>query len=84
MLQSHTLLIALWVAKCVAFGGEDFQLNKGPDMVSLSDAAARDILLPDTVANFTEWIGESNELAASGLRPRQLQCVNTGYCMSLR
>ncbi|WZH49364.1 uncharacterized protein QYS62_010563 [Fusarium acuminatum] len=39
MLQSRTLSIALWVAKCVAFGGEDFQLNKAPDMVSLSDAA---------------------------------------------
>lgn len=84
MLQSRTLSIALWVSKCVAFGGEDFQLNKAPDMVSLSDAAARDILLPDTVANFTEWIGGSNELAASGLHPRQLQCANTGYCMPLR
>jgi hypothetical protein len=67
----------------VAFGGEDFQLNKGPDMVSLSDAAERDILLPDTVANFTEWIGGSSELAAFGLHPRQLECVNSGYCMAL-
>ncbi|KAG5664925.1 hypothetical protein KAF25_008659 [Fusarium avenaceum] len=82
MLQSRTLSIALWASKCVAFGGEDFQLNKAPDMVSLSEAAARDILLPDTVANFTEWIGGSNELAAFGLRPRQLQCANTGYSVS--
>ncbi|KAF4448674.1 hypothetical protein F53441_7927 [Fusarium austroafricanum] len=76
MLPYLVLPLALWAEQSVAFGGEDFQLNTGLNMVSLSDAAVKDVLLPDSVANFTEWIGGNSELESFGLRPRQRQCVN--------
>ncbi|KAF9764198.1 hypothetical protein IL306_002872 [Fusarium sp. DS 682] len=50
-------------------------------MVSLADAKVNDIFLPESIDNFTEWIGGGSELQSFGLHPRQRQCVNAGYCM---
>jgi hypothetical protein len=78
--------LALWVSKGAASGSQlfhdTFQLNKLPDMVSLADAKLKDIVLPDSIADFTEWIGGNAEPQAFGLQPRQQQCVDAGYCMA--
>ncbi|KAF5969742.1 hypothetical protein FBULB1_10062 [Fusarium bulbicola] len=76
--------LALWVSRGTASGSQlfhdTFQLNELPDMVSLSDAKMKDIVLPDSLSDFTEWIGGVAEPQAFGLQPRQRQCVDAGYC----
>ncbi|KAF4345830.1 platelet endothelial aggregation receptor 1 [Fusarium beomiforme] len=79
MMFNYLFLPTILVGQTVAFGGETFQLNMLPDMVSLADAKVNDIVLPESIADFTEWIKGSNELQAFGLRPRQRQCVDAGY-----
>ncbi|RKK32395.1 hypothetical protein BFJ66_g15383 [Fusarium oxysporum f. sp. cepae] len=75
--------LGLWVGKGAASGSQlfhdTFQLNKLPDMVSLADAKLKDIVLPDSISEFTEWIGGIPEPQAFGLQPRQRQCVDAGY-----
>ncbi|KAF5236889.1 hypothetical protein FANTH_11062 [Fusarium anthophilum] len=39
----------------------------------------KDIVLPDSLSDFTEWIGGIAEPQAFGLQPRQRQCVDAGY-----
>ncbi|KAF4996968.1 hypothetical protein FGRMN_4186 [Fusarium graminum] len=78
MLHRYIAPVVFCLKGCLAFG-ESFQLNTGPDMVPLSEAVAKEILLPETVANFTEWIGSNKEFASFGLHPRQRQCVDAGY-----
>ncbi|KAF5659226.1 platelet endothelial aggregation receptor 1 [Fusarium circinatum] len=76
--------LALWAGRGAASGSQlfhdTFQLNELPDMVSLSDAKMKDIVLPDSLSDFTEWIGGIAEPQAFGLQPRQRQCVDAGYC----
>ncbi|KAG7411573.1 hypothetical protein NW756_010039 [Fusarium oxysporum] len=78
--------LGLWVGKGAASGSQlfhdTFQLNKLPDMVSLADAKLKDIVLPDSISEFTEWIGGIPEPQAFGLQPRQRQCVDAGYSVS--
>ncbi|KAG7412447.1 hypothetical protein Forpe1208_v009488 [Fusarium oxysporum f. sp. rapae] len=85
MLFYQTVTLALWVGRGAASGSQlfhdTFQLNKLPDMVSLADAKLKDIVLPDSLSDFTEWIGGIAEPQAFGLQPRQRQCVDAGYCM---
>ncbi|KAF5627608.1 transporter [Fusarium sp. NRRL 25303] len=75
--------LALWVGKGAASGNQlfhdTFQLNELPNMVSLADAKMKDIVLPDSLSDFTEWIGGIAEPQAFGLQPRQRQCVDPGY-----
>ncbi|KAF4474666.1 hypothetical protein FAGAP_12771 [Fusarium agapanthi] len=75
--------LALWAGRGAASGNQlfhdTFQLNELPDMVSLSDAKLKDIVLPDSLSDFTEWIGGIAEPQAFGLQPRQKQCVDAGY-----
>ncbi|EXK33548.1 hypothetical protein FOMG_10817 [Fusarium oxysporum f. sp. melonis 26406] len=75
--------LGLWVGQGAASGSQlfhdTFQLNKLPDMVSLADAKLKDIVLPDSISEFTEWIGGIPEPQAFGLQPRQRQCVDAGY-----
>jgi hypothetical protein len=80
MLRQRILPLALWVQFALAFGSDMLELKTGSEMIALSDAAMNDILLPDSVSNFTEWIGENNELQSFGLHARQRQCVDPGYC----
>ncbi|KAH7168306.1 hypothetical protein DER46DRAFT_679564 [Fusarium sp. MPI-SDFR-AT-0072] len=83
MLFYQTVTLALWVGRGAASGSQlfhdTFQLNKLPDMVSLADAKLKDIVLPDSLSDFTEWIGGIAEPQAFGLQPRQRQCVDAGY-----
>ncbi|CVK92048.1 uncharacterized protein FPRO_10084 [Fusarium proliferatum ET1] len=78
--------LALWVGQGSASGGQlfhdTFQLNELPNMVSLADAKMKDIVLPDSLSDFTEWIGGIAEPQAFGLQPRQRQCVDPGYSVS--
>ncbi|KAH7186182.1 uncharacterized protein B0J16DRAFT_356217 [Fusarium flagelliforme] len=74
MLRRHIMPLALWVQLTVAFGSDMLELKTGSEMISLSDAAMNDILLPDTVSNFTEWIEDSNQMQSFGLHARQRQC----------
>ncbi|PCD32544.1 hypothetical protein AU210_008791 [Fusarium oxysporum f. sp. radicis-cucumerinum] len=50
--------LGLWVGKGAASGSQlfhdTFQLNKLPDMVSLADAKLKDIVLPDSISEFTD------------------------------
>lgn len=80
MLRQRILPLALWVKLAIAFGSDMLELKTGSEMVSLSDAAMNDILLPDTVSNFTELFEDSNQLQSFGLHARQRQCVDPGYC----
>ncbi|KAJ4009479.1 hypothetical protein NW766_008596 [Fusarium irregulare] len=54
MLRRRILPLTLWVQLTVAFGSDMLELKTGSEMVSLSDAAMSEILLPDSVSNFTE------------------------------
>ncbi|KAF5560722.1 hypothetical protein FPHYL_6508 [Fusarium phyllophilum] len=78
--------LALWVGRCAASGSQlfhdKFQLNELPDMVSLADAKLKDVVLPDSLSDFTEWIGGIAEPQVFGLQPRQRQCVDAGYSVS--
>ncbi|KAF5548692.1 hypothetical protein FMEXI_4695 [Fusarium mexicanum] len=78
--------LALWVGRGAASGSQlfhdTFQLNELPDMVSLADAKMKDIVLPDSLSDFTEWIGGIPEPQSFGLQPRQRQCVDAGYSVS--
>ncbi|KAF5587805.1 transport protein [Fusarium subglutinans] len=78
--------LALWAGAGAASGSQlfhdTFQLNELPDMVSLADAKLKDIVLPDSLSDFTEWIGGIAEPRAFGLQPRQKQCVDAGYSVS--
>ena len=56
------------------------ELKTGSEMVSLSDAAISEILLPDSVSNFTEMFEDNSQLQSFGLHARQRQCVDPGYC----
>ncbi|KAF5575890.1 platelet endothelial aggregation receptor 1 [Fusarium pseudoanthophilum] len=75
--------LALWVGRGAASGHQlfhdKFQLDELPNMVSLADAKLKDIVLPDSLSDFTEWIGGIAEPQAFGLQPRQQQCANAGY-----
>ncbi|KAF5708193.1 hypothetical protein FMUND_10705 [Fusarium mundagurra] len=78
--------LTLWVGRGAASGShlfhDKFQLDELPDMVSLADAKLKDIVLPDSLSDFTEWIGGIAEPQAFGLQPRQQQCVDAGYSVS--
>ncbi|PNP79822.1 hypothetical protein FNYG_06915 [Fusarium nygamai] len=82
----HIAPLALWVGRGAASGSQlfydTFQLNELPDMVSLADAKLKDIVLPDSLSDFTEWIGGIAEPQAFGLQPRQQQCADAGYSVS--
>lgn len=80
MLTSRILPLALWAVRSNAFSGEMLQSNTGPDMISMADAAANNILIPDVAANFSEWIERTQQMGSFGLSPRQRQCVDPGYC----
>ncbi|CAF3560808.1 unnamed protein product [Fusarium graminearum] len=80
MLTSRILPLALWAVRSNAFSGEMLQFNTGPDMISMADAAANNILIPDVAANFSEWIEGTQQMGSFGLSPRQRQCVDPGYC----
>ncbi|EKJ77505.1 hypothetical protein FPSE_02378 [Fusarium pseudograminearum CS3096] len=80
MLTFRILPLALWAVRSNAFSGETLQFNTGPDMISMADAAANNILIPDVAANFSEWIEGAQQMGSFGLSPRQRQCVNPGYC----
>ncbi|KAF5625302.1 uncharacterized protein FTJAE_10020 [Fusarium tjaetaba] len=77
---------ALWVGRGAASGHQlfhdKFQLDELPNMVSLADAKLKDIVLPDSLSDFTEWIGGIAEPQAFGLQPRQQQCADAGYSVS--
>ncbi|CAG7558775.1 unnamed protein product [Fusarium equiseti] len=79
MFRRRILPLALWVQLAIAFGSDMLELKTGSEMVSLSDAAVNDILLPDTVSNFTELFEDNNQLQSFGLHARQRQCVDPGY-----
>lgn len=78
------LSLALWKGSSASLGGEMLQLNIGQDMISLTDAVSKNVLLPDTVANFSQWIDANDPLQPLGLYPRQRQCVDAGYCKAQR
>ncbi|KAF5650611.1 hypothetical protein F52700_328 [Fusarium sp. NRRL 52700] len=75
--------LALLAGRAAASGSQlfhdTFLLNELPDMVSLSDAKLKDIVLPDSLSDFTEWIGGIAEPQAFGLQPRQQRCADAGY-----
>ena len=80
MLRRRILPLALWVQLAVAFGSDMLELKTGSEMIPLSDAAMSEILLPDSVSNFTELFEDNNQLQSFGLHARQRQCVDPGYC----
>ncbi|CEI59954.1 unnamed protein product [Fusarium venenatum] len=51
------------------------QFNTGPNMISMADAAAKNILIPDVASNFSEWIAGNSQIESFGLSPRQRQCI---------
>ncbi|RBR18131.1 uncharacterized protein FIESC28_06197 [Fusarium coffeatum] len=75
MLRRRILPLALWVQLAIAFGSDMLKLKTGSEMISLSDAAMSEILLPDSVSNFTELFEDNNQLQSYGLHARQRQCT---------
>ncbi|KAF5980208.1 hypothetical protein FCOIX_4914 [Fusarium coicis] len=86
MLFYHIAPLSLWVGRGAASGHQlfhdKFQLDELPNMVPLADAKLKDIVLPDSLSDFTEWIGGIAEPQAFGLQPRQQQCADAGYSVS--
>ena len=80
MLRRCVIPLALWVQLAIAFGSDMLELKTGSDLISLSDAAMSEILLPDSVSNLTEFFEDNSQLQSFGLHARQRQCVDPGYC----
>ncbi|KAH6991563.1 hypothetical protein EDB82DRAFT_544509 [Fusarium venenatum] len=84
MFMFRILPLALWAVRSIAYSGEMLQFNTGPNMISMADAAAKNILIPDVASNFSEWIAGNSQIESFGLSPRQRQCVDPGYYVVLK